>query len=121
MRDKPLTLDRFLARQLGEPDLMMHNAHLEEPGFTTLYVRYLQHAIFGRSRGPMLDLASITVSEPGKGTFTKLVKRIRATYPNLSIRVENALEERFQKYLTKNGFQYLGEGPSFFLDARPHR
>ena len=75
---KKPTLDEFIIRaQRSWP----RNAHVKEPGFTSLYVRVSRRSLEGRLR-PMIDLAEIVARYPGRGTFeprfsVMLVSRLR--------------------------------------------
>ena len=110
---KKPTLDEFLAQ--GK-NAWPKNSWVKEPGFKNLYVRISKRSLEGRLR-PMIDLADITASRPGKGTFTRLVERLRVQYPMMGIYVESVLEPRFAVMLVNRlGFKAnLTDGRSFYL------
>ena len=103
------TLDEFIQS-------LDRNAYVKEPGFESLYVRHAVHLI-GRKLEKTLDIANVTAKHPGKGTFTKLVERLRHDYPGMSIFVESVLNERFVEMLPRLGFVLVERSnpPSFFL------
>lgn len=78
----------------------------------------------------MLDLANIEVQADkcGQGIFTNLINRLRKTYPDLHIFVENT-HARFGRHLLKMGFVVTDEMPgaegtffgSYLLKAKGHR
>lgn len=115
-----MDLDRFLALAFSAWP-RQSNAHVVEPGFESLYVRFNLRYVSGRVRGPVLDLASITAKHPGQGAFKALVARIRTRYPGLDIYVENVLSPRFAAGLAAMGFARVGPGPDacFLLDGDP--
>lgn len=121
-----MTLDEFIERglckleNLGWPS----NSHVEEPGWDTLYVRLTRRLVDGVYYQPVLDLANLVVVEElrGTGVFTKTVEKIRKTWPDLHIYVENVLEPRFDRHLTKEGYCRVGEvrdigSSSYFLKS----
>jgi hypothetical protein len=80
-----------------------HNAWVIEPGFAELYIR-VSWRPFENKMVQVIDLANITASKPGNGAFTKLVAKLRKTYPELGIYVESVLNSRFDAKLLKMGF-----------------
>jgi len=117
MSDLP-TLDEFLlqARHRQFPS----NSYVYEPGWHHLYLRYGPRIALGRRFEPTLDLANIEVEAArcGQGIFTDLVQRLRTTYPDLHIFVENT-HNRFGRHLLKMGFvETSGEFfKSYLLEA----
>lgn len=98
------TLDKFIEHaspkfKRGFPS----NAWVHEAGFESLYVRYTQRPIMGCFR-ETLDIGSVTATQPGNAAFTRLVERINQTYPDLTLYVENVLNEAFAKKLRDLGF-----------------
>lgn len=121
-----MTLDEFIESSLarlkdvGRPS----NAYVEEAGWDALYVRLTKRHIDGIIYEPVLDLANLVVEEElrGTGLFTRLVERIRKTWPDLHIYVESVLEPRFDRHLTKEGYRRVGEvrdigSSSYFLKS----
>ena|ERR1035437_655158 len=92
-------------------------AHLDEPGFSTLYARYTRRYVLGAWHRPVLDIASIATPTPGAGLFTELFHRIRRNHPTLPIYVESVLNDRFGRKLEMLGFTRvdLGPSPCYFL------
>lgn len=70
---------------------------------------------------PVLDIANVEATQKSKGTFTNLVKRIRAKYPSLPILLENVISKRFSKRLERMGFENIGPGESMSMFLYPHR
>jgi len=103
------TLDEFLARK-GFP----LNSYVREPGFQDLYVRKSRRMLDGELR-EVLDIANVTVTEEGTGTFTRLVERLST---NHSLFVENVLNHRFRKGLLKLGFVEAPNYPTCFFKMR---
>ena len=95
-------LDEFLAQ--GE-NTWPKNSWVKETGFKNLYVRLSQRYLEGEMR-PVIDLASIEATKPGRGTFTRLVERLRSQHPTKSIYVECVLQPRFSEMLVSRlGFK----------------
>lgn len=93
------------------------NSWVEEEGFDGLYVRIRYRYING-VKVKCLDIANVHATVPGKGCFTKLVKRID---PELCIYVENILDTRFEHKLLKLGFILENRNitpPSYYLEPR---
>jgi hypothetical protein len=88
------------------------NAYIKYPGFNFMYVRHTKR--FGIE---VIDLANLEAKEPGRGSFARLVKHIRKTYPHLGIYVECVLNERFEGKLLAMGFTRCDVGMSacFYL------
>ena len=102
MSQKLLLLDDFI-RSYAESEVS-RNSHVRAFGFRTCYVRISPRYLLGAWRKPTLDLASITAQRPGRGTFTKLLLRLRSTYPDLTIFVESVASLRFRARLEALGF-----------------
>lgn len=102
MRHHP-TVDEFIqqAREIN----FYNRDYVIEDNFESLYVRYCDKYINGTIIRGVLDIANVTVEDGhrGKGVFTRLLKRLRDTYPELPIHIENALNPRFQNHLRKLG------------------
>jgi hypothetical protein len=116
-----VNLKEFL-KKASESNRTQSRAHLQEPGFSELYVRYNSKRFINNTWvSPILDLASIEVPthQRCKGLFTKLVKRIRKEYPELHLFVESVLTPRFEKKLEAMGFQNLGGMcPSLYMPPK---
>ena len=84
------------------------NLYVRERGFTSLYVRMTSRWIDQKWHNPTLDLANITASRPGNGAFTALIARLRREYPGMTLYVESASAEQFQKKLVRLGFRPIG-------------
>jgi len=117
------TLDEMIADRIvvKEADQYAYavNSYVREDGFKFLYVRMIKHWFKGAARDPVLDLANFEVKKPGKGTFTRLIERLRQQYPTLTLRVEVVHEKRFRDKLESMGFEHDGCG-SFVLLPQNH-
>jgi hypothetical protein len=116
-----ITLDEFIAinREMFEgaprrPYPPMRNAFVREPGFSELYVRMTSRYLDGRLYSPVLDIARVEVQHRGQGTFTRLVERLRKTYPAMTLYVECVLEERFRRGLERAGFHDIPDLPGTY-------
>jgi hypothetical protein len=118
------TLDEFIARG---PNKWPLNSYVREKGFKFLYVRWGRHSI-GGELFVCLDLANAEVKHPGKGTFKKLITRLRSEYPEVNLYLENVLNEKLLPGLPRLGFIRV-EGstlqpdyipPSFLLQGERH-
>jgi hypothetical protein len=112
-----MTLDEFIT------DPHVRNQWVAEPGFAGLYVRKGARYVLHERYENVLDIADVETEEKGKGTFKRLIERLRTTYPTMHLYVENVLFIRFGEGLERMGFQRLpvddGHGPySFFLRAK---
>ena len=58
------------------------------------------------------DFASIDVTEPGSGLFTKIIKKFEEKYPDKNIFIESVLTERFANYI-KNVLNFEEETPNY--------
>jgi hypothetical protein len=119
------TLNDFLNEELPryeDPNArwVPARAYLKEPGFALLYVRISMRIIKGVRFLPVLDIANVEALEKSKGTFTNLVKSVRAKYPSLPILVESVISERFVKRLERMGFENIGPGVSMSMFLYPH-
>jgi len=79
------------------------NHHLNEPGFSTLYVRKGRIYI-GEKKINCIQIASVEALKTGQGLFKELIKRIEKY--NLSIYIENACEQ-LGNGLPKMGFKLV--------------
>ena len=88
-------------------------AWVNEPKFEGLYVRYTRRAIRSPENAEMkvyedvLDIANVTVKphHQRRGVFTALIQRVRETYPDVGIYVENARPDTLEPLLKRLGFQ----------------
>lgn len=101
------TLDEFLTKSL-----MPANQYVSERGWRTLYVRRMRHLLGDRVQ-ETIDLANIAAKVAGKGTFKKLVRKLRRKWPELTIYVENVITFQFRDGLRRMGF--AENGSSFYL------
>lgn len=64
-----------------------------------------------------LDIASINVTKPGRGFWTKFIKEVHAINPWEATYVENVLNQRFERWFVKHGWTQQKDilPPSFFL------
>lgn len=110
------TLDEFIARG---PDQWPRNSYVREPGFSTLYVRWGRHALDGEVL-ICLDLANMTARHEGKGTFKRLVARLREQHPSVPLFVESVLNEQLIPGLLRLGFETVPDAmpPSFLLGRK---
>ena len=79
---------------------------IQEPGFSGLYVRKGPRYTFVRPPRLTyaLDLANVSVENPGKGTFTRLLDRLENERPDLSIYVESIQVPRLADFLRRRGY-----------------
>jgi hypothetical protein len=111
-----MTLDQFI--QQAQNGSRIKNSHVFEPDFSYLYVRYGRRCINSKICFPVLNIGTIEAYYPGAGAFTRLIKRLRNTYPELYIYVENVLNPHFVKKLIALGFTQVGSdniSPSFYI------
>jgi hypothetical protein len=101
-----MTLNEFLASKCRA-------YHLKEQGFHSLYVRKGRRYIDGQVVDKVFDIASIDVTKPGTGTFTRFLDRIP---PDYGIYVENVFPLYFRDKLLKLGFKQVTDTspPSFY-------
>lgn len=118
-----LTLDEFIKKGLERAPVPT-NAYVKEKGFKFLYVRIGRRLLGGQMVTPTLDLANLEASRPGKGTFTKLVERLKAEHPELTLVVECVLNPRFVEKLERMGFKHKEqnpqESPTLWLPHKEH-
>lgn len=116
-----ITLDDFIAKGLGRIPVPT-NAYVKEDGFKHLYVRIGRRYIDGETREPVLDIANLEASRPGKGAFTELIARPQEEYPDLVLLVECVLNVRFVKKLEEMGFERIDntseKAPTLWLPKR---
>lgn len=110
-----LTLDEFI--ESVQNGRNFRNAYVRFKGFKELYVRYTRRMLGAEIRYPVLDLAVVEATHPGRGAFTKLFEHIRSKYPDTWLYVESVLNDRFSAKLIKMGFVQQGESfsPNFYL------
>lgn len=96
------TLDEFILKIRGKSH---GNRWVLEPKFQGLYVRYGDRFINKHLHKDVLDIANVTVEEEYRrtGVFTALITRLRRTYPEMSLYVENASSE-LKPLLVRMGF-----------------
>jgi len=86
----------------------MDRAWVKHPGFRALYVRYIpeRHVVgYGRI-APVLDLASMEVESPRRGTLRCLVGDLREAYPSLALYVESVSDVKgLGRGLVRMGFR----------------
>jgi hypothetical protein len=80
--------------------------HVEEPGFSELYIRVGAAEVNGVFWNPILQLANLEAEQPGQGAFRRLLERLRENYSQLPILVEGA-DARFGRHLLSVGFQQV--------------
>jgi hypothetical protein len=91
------TFDAFMA------SAFVYNSYINDPEFDHLYVR--RCGIFvNKEFKPMICIANVKVTNTGNGVFTRFLKRIRSTYLNYIICVENVYGDRFRNKLERLGF-----------------
>jgi hypothetical protein len=109
-----MTLDEFMDNGLRRlrDSRAPSRKHVTHPGFLFLYLRLRD--------GPVLDVANVTVHQDdrGRGLFTKTLRHLKYKYPEVSIRVEGVIQERFQRHLVRLGFEPSTEPCNFFLPAQ---
>jgi hypothetical protein len=117
-----MNLDQFLDKHLSKlpGQLFPVRAYIEEPGFNSLYVRLSARFIDDALFFPVFDVASLEVRNKGQGVFTRRIQQVRAKYPNLPIYVESVVNERFARYLLKQGFELVRNPPSPSFLWRTH-
>lgn len=85
-------------------------AWVTEPKFDGLYVRYLRFEDGNlKMCEDVLDIANVTVEviHQRRGIFTNLIHRIRETYPDIGIYVENARPDTLEPLLKRLGFKIV--------------
>lgn len=119
---KTMTAKQFIKTNLnkGPGRIMPVRAYIQEPGFNTMYVRLSARRIDGELVFPVFDVASVEANKKGAGVFTKFIKDIRSSFPDLPIIVESVVNRRFANYLPKLGFEIYQDGLSPTFLWRPH-
>lgn len=115
-----MNLDEFLEKAKAE-QFYTSRAQLEEPGFSTLYVRYGRRYVKGEIFYNTLDVATVEAAVKGQGTFKKLIARVRENYPYIHLFVENVMPPQLREHLMRTGFEYVGPNelsPCFFLRSK---
>jgi hypothetical protein len=107
------TLTEMLRRGGGK--IVSRSAWVSHPGFEALYVRVGKKYIAGQVHENVVDLANIQATNPGQGTFRKLIGYLQDKWPQYDIHVENALTQRFQAGLKRMGFLETGIPQCFWL------
>lgn len=64
----------------------------------SIYVRKSKRPLCGELID-FFDLATINVTCPGKGMFTKFINEFMKKYPDLNIYIESVLTARFQNFI----------------------
>lgn len=100
-----MNVDEFIESNKGSR--LTHNSYIEEPGFSTLYVRIGPRWLDGKIQRNVFDIARVDVVDRGKGTFTALVNRLHQQ--GLIVYVESVFHPRFLAHLEKMGFISLGD------------
>lgn len=91
-----MTLDEFMKSSF-------HNAWVKFPGVKSLYVRKSTRILGGTIR-ECVDIASIEVQKPGRGTWKRLLSHLLEMYPDQAIFIENVHNERFATHLREYGW-----------------
>jgi hypothetical protein len=117
----PMTLKQFF--EIAEdPKRPNFRAWVTLRGFQGLYLRYGQRNIEGERLRPVLDIASVEVTHPGRGVFTRFLKRVKKMRPGLHLYVESVLSSRFCTGLEKRGFTRTSDSnhlaPNYYQLAR---
>jgi len=113
------TLDEFL--DWGDRP---NNSYLEEPGFSSLYVRKGQILVvldgtFYRCLNT-LTIAAVQAEYPGEGMFTRFVNKL--VEKGLAVFVENVYNKRLQNKLLELGFKRTdrNDGLNFLYNHEEH-
>lgn len=112
-----VTLSEFIEIGLAQGRF---NLHVKEPEFDLLYVRFGVRILNDGIYKHVLDLANIQVKARlrGTGVFSRLVRKLHADYPWLTLYVENA-SPLFQNLLLKLEFVRHSFNPDcFYLVAK---
>ncbi len=108
------TLDQFIQRTEDRNG----NAYIHEEGFKELYVRRATRWIDGRMTHGFLDIARVKAAIPGKGAFTRLVKKLLSK--GIPVYVERVGTQRFARGLLALGFtQSPTDESSFYQMPKP--
>lgn len=109
-----LNLDQFIIWARNRTRVGSSVAWVNEPKFSGLYVRYGRRHLRTNSEldvletfNDVLDIANVTVevAHQRQGVFTALIHRLRETYPEIGIYVENAMPETMQPLLRRLQFK----------------
>lgn len=92
-----ISLEDVIAKDLA--------AHVNYPGFSTLYLRHGSRYIGERRYHNILDIATVEAIDKGKGTFTSFIQELRRTYPDMGIYVECVINSRLGELLQRLGFR----------------
>lgn len=112
------TLSEFI-QSYRESDWPNSRAYIKEPGFKDLYIRLTPRYINKIQYKLVLDIAKVEASYKGKGTFKKLIAKIRDEYPEMGIYVEAVLTECFAEGLVRMGFKVVDHNPDcFFMEPK---
>jgi len=126
MRAKTTMMDlaQFIAygRELNWPV----GRHIQQPGFSSLYVRFGPRYIDRKPWNPVFTIASASATEPGRGSFKALIHQLRTDYPDLTLYLENVLNQQLVPGLARLGFvlapdqhpNVVRSSPSFWLPGR---
>ncbi len=108
------TIEEFI----GDWGKFPNNKHVSHEDWETFYLRRGPRFVRGVRYERVIDLANIEAKNPGTGAFTRLVKHLRDTYPDIGLYVESVMNRRFKEYLPKLGFVCAMDNefsPCFFL------
>lgn len=105
-----MNLDNFIL--ISKSKIFNNNAYVNEKGFKSLYVRFGKRYINQIWHDNVLDIANVETICKGKGTFTKLIKKIRSRYPETIIYVESVINPRLPNHLKSLGFLKIDNGYS---------
>jgi len=77
----------------------------------SIYIRRSKRSFKGNVYD-FFDFASIDVTEPNNGLFTKILKKFEEIYPDKNIFIESVLTDRFANYI-KNVLNFEEESPNY--------
>jgi len=77
----------------------------------SIYIRRSKRSFKGNMYD-FFDFASIEVTEPGSGLFTKILEKFEELYPDKNIFIESVLTERFANYI-RNVLNFEEEMPNY--------
>lgn len=98
------TLDEFLA-----DDFWLDHTYVDEPGFSSLYMRKSSYYIDGKRYSKVLQVANCNVEKSGQGTFTRFIEKLEKKWGG-PILVEQVLSARFSAGLLRMGFLPVNSG-----------
>jgi hypothetical protein len=118
MKGNTMTIEEFM-----QDDQPIRNKWLKHPEFKALYVRkgkmiyYFKGDLRDKEHkiDKVIQLANFEAKKPGTGAFSRLLNWLRVRYPEHTIYVENALEERFARHLLMIGFLETSTPECFVL------